>query len=192
MALMVLFGGCGGEPVRPPATLAPLPASSARPDFSGRWVLEGDRAAEADEALRGIARAVRKADPLGVATAPGELPVGGGAVPVEWETLLVAPRSLDIRHTDPVLRIATLGRTRELHTDLRGSAVSAGSGGRQEVSVAGWENAAVVVETTLEGATLIQRYRLEAGGTQLLVDCLYDLPRLQEPATVTLVYERAR
>jgi hypothetical protein len=193
ITLLALLAACGGEPVRPPAVLAALPASSARPDLSGRWVLERERAAQADGELRAIARAVRHADPLAVAAAPSEVPAASGVVPGAWETVFVAPRSLDVHHADPVLRITTLGRTRELHTDLRGTAVSAGTAARQEVSVAGWENAAVVVETALgEGATLIQRYRLEAGGAELHVDYLYDLPRLEEPVTLTLVYQRAR
>lgn len=37
---------------------------------------------------------------------------------------------------------------------------------------------------------MIQRYHLEQGGAGLLVDYLHDLARLEQPLTVTLVYDR--
>lgn len=191
--LALALAGCGGGEARRPPTLTPLPASAAHPDLSGRWTLSPERAADADQAMREIARALRRADPLLAPPEPGAPAQGpGGAVPPEAAALLVVPRTLDIHHQDPLLRITTLGHTREVYTDLRASAVSAEGAMRQQVSVAGWEDAAVIVETTLGGGSdVIQRYHLARGGAELHVDHLYDLARLEQPLTVTLVYDRA-
>lgn len=192
--LALALAGCGGGEARRPAALAPLPASTAHPDLSGRWTLSAERAADADEVMRDIVRALRRADPLLAPPEPGALPQSpGGAVPADVGALLVVPRALDIHHADPLLRITVLGRTREVHTDLRGGVVSAGGGARQQVSVAGWEDAAVVVETAIgAGSEVIQRYHLARDGAELHVDYLYDLARLEQPLTLTLVYDRAR
>jgi hypothetical protein len=70
----------------------------------------------------------------------------------EISALIAAAEKLDITHADPMLLIADENEQRQrLFTDFRGASVSASGGLRQRVAVAGWEGAALVVETTMIG-----------------------------------------
>ena len=185
----MLAACAGGTP--PPTTLATLPASQARPDLSGTWVLDPEAAEKPMARLADLTEALRRADPLAQPAAPGAVPTASGTLPEEFGPYLRPARTLQIDHADPLLRIRSLGQVRELYTDLRAAAVTAGGAAGQRVAVAGWENAAVVVETAFDGdARVVQRYHLRDGA--LHVDQLFDLPRLERPLVVTLTYRRER
>ncbi|SCZ58290.1 hypothetical protein [Thiohalomonas denitrificans] len=109
----------------------------------------------------------------------------------DLSALLKALNTLEIAHDDPFLSITDPdGHRRRLFTDFRGASISTSGGLQQQVTVAGWEDDVLVVETTPDsGPRLIQRYRLDAGTTQLVILSEVVIPQLTAPLQVRYVYE---
>jgi hypothetical protein len=107
--------------------------------------------------------------------------------------LIASAEKLVITHEDPMLLIADEnGQRQRLFTDFRGASVSASGGLQQRVAVAGWEGAALVVETTTNnGSKLVQNYQIDTKTGQLRVSTAAQLPELQA-VSYRLVYDRAK
>ena len=112
-----------------------------------------------------------------------------GALP----ELTTAAERLEISHEDPLLLIADENdQRRQIFTDFRGASVSISDSVQQRVAIAGWEGAALVVETTIKGGTrLIQRYQIDAGTGQLMISAAARLSEIQ-PVSYRLVYDRMK
>lgn len=116
-----------------------------------------------------------------------------GLSPGEFSSLVDAAETLEISHQEPILEITGPdGRRRRIFTDFRGASVSTSGGLEQQVTVAGWEDGVLVVETTRgSGPRLIQRYRLDADTGQLVIASAIASSRLPEPLEIRHVYEPA-
>ena len=81
---------------------------------------------------------------------------------------------------------------RQIFTDFRGASVSVSGGAQQRVTVAGWEDGTLVVETTMDGGTrLTQRYQIDTETGQLLISSAARLAERQ-PVSIRLVYDRVK
>lgn len=169
---------------------APRPS---HPDFSGVWILNAKASDDPLEKLKEAMQASRQARDGGSGGMAGRggMGRGGGAGRggmssgrqggggmkgdgrlsiVEWLALLSPAQQLHISHQDPMLLIANENDQRQrLFTDLRGASVSASGGLQQRVSIAGWEGAVLVVETTVRDKMILQSYQMDRGTRQLVV-----------------------
>lgn len=123
--------------------------------------------------------------------------MGGAEAPAgQARTVPGMPRTisegLTIIHREPAIRITTDGgREERLFTDYRGTSVSA-KGASQVVTTAGWEKAALVVESHLRGGMkVLRRYRLDPGGDELEVSLELAGPWWPEPVIIPLTYRRS-
>ncbi len=186
----------------------------AKPDFSGSWSLDTKASDDPQEKMKEIAQAMRQnsGGGRGMRGGSGGQGRGGGMgggrrgsgasggaggrgemASGDLFALAAVSRTLDITHEDPTLLIADENdRRQRLFTDFRGASVSASGGLQQRVTVAGWEGAVLVVETTLNnGSKLIQRYQANAERSQLTISSAVHLPGMQ-PALFRLVYDRVK
>lgn len=190
-------------------SLAFATSAQARTDFSGHWALNTElsdspqeKAKEAMQAAkqgkdggRGMGGAAGKGGGMGgVRKGRGaqEGIAGHSETPSrEMFALLVTSEKLDISHQEPLLLIADENdQQQRIYTDFRGASVSASGGLQQRTSIAGWEGAALVVETTMiGGATLIQTYQVDVKTGQLMISVAASLQEKQALA-YRLVYDR--
>lgn len=189
-------------------------ASHVKEDFSGSWLLDSDASDDPQEQMRDAMKSMMRAGGGGRGMgggSPGQGRGGGmgggqrgrGAAggmdsrgqrtQVEISALAAASPSLVITHEDPMLLIVSEGnRNQRLYTDFRGASVSANGGLDQRVTVAGWEGAVLVVETTTNGGLrLVQRYQLDAATGRLVVASAIHVPEVK-PVSFRLVYSRSK
>lgn len=196
----------------PPLALAA--AAQSRPDFSGLWALNAQASDDPLEKLKTAMQTMQPAKGSGRGMGGGsggqgrgggmgggrhgrgstEGIAGRGEMP-SWEmsALIAATGSLDITHADPMLLIVDENQQRQrLFTDFRGASVSASGGLRQRVAVAGWEGAALVVESTMShGLKLVQHYQIDADTGQLVISAVAH-PSETRPVPFRLVYDRLK
>lgn len=184
---------------------APVPAerpSHARPDFSGHWKLDAKASDDPLEKAREATQAARQASGGGRGMGRGggmggkrqgrgaSAGMDGGGLPSGELAALLAPLAeLHITQQDPMLLIADENdRHQRLYTDFRGASVSASGGLRQRVSIAGWEGGTLVVESTMLGGKLTQRYQIDETG-QLVIASVAQVSGAR-PVSYRLVYGR--
>jgi len=193
------------------AHAAPLPAGHARPDFSGDWQLNTQASDDPRAKLREAMQAARQAT-------GGERGMGGGmgrggggkgrggmggmggaggmggkrGASGEFSGQLAVAQKLHISHEDPALLIVDENeRPQRLYTDFRGGSVSAAGGLEQQVSVAGWEGDALVVETAMLGRKTVQQYAIDRTNAQLVVTTQAEISNMPRVA-YRLVYDRVK
>ena len=200
-----------------PMTLGAAPQS--RPDFSGQWVLNAKASDDPQEKIREAMKTLQQAKGGGPGMGGGGRGggMGGGGMgggmsggrqgrgspdamggrgekpSGELSALMVTAEKLDISHEDPMLLITDEnGQRQRLFTDFRGASVSASGGLQQRVSIAGWENAALVVESTMPGGSRrVQNYQIDASTGQLMIITAVSLPEKQA-VSYQLVYDRVK
>lgn len=179
--------------------------SQTRPDFSGDWILNADASDDLLEKAKEAMQASRQARGGGSGGmgrgggmggghqgrgGMGGMSGGGGLSSSELSALLAPAQELHITHHDPMLLIADENEQRQrIFTDFRGSSVSANGGLQQRVSVAGWEGASLVVETTMLGKKMTQNYHVDGGTGQLVVTTQAQVSEAP-PVSYRLVYDR--
>lgn len=193
------------------AHATPLPAGHARPDFSGDWQLNTQASDDPRAKLREAMQAARQAT-------GGERGMGGGmgrggggkgrggmggmggaggmggkrGASGEFSGQLAVAQKLHISHEDPALLIVDENeRPQRLYTDFRGGSVSAAGGLEQQVSVAGWEGDALVVETAMLGRKTVQQYAIDRTNAQLVVTTQAEISNMPRVA-YRLVYDRVK
>ncbi len=209
---LALAAGAGPSPasstVAAPVTLGTVPQS--RPDFSGQWVLNTKASDNPQEKIREAMKALQQARGGGRGMGGGgrgggmgggrqrrgspDAMGGRGEIPSgELSALMATAEKLDINHADPMLLITgENGQRQRLFTDFRGASVSASGGLQQRVSIAGWENAALVVESTMPGGSRqVQNYQIDASTGQLMIITAVSLPEKQA-LSYRLVYDRVK
>lgn len=120
---------------------------------------------------------------------------GGGqkSLPQELYTFLNTSQILELKHEEPLLTIIVKdGKRQRVYTDFRGASVSASGGMHQKVITAGWEGDVLVVETTTDSTSYIQRYRLVSGDNRLWVSTTILTSSLSIPVKFNRVYELAK
>jgi hypothetical protein len=179
-----------------------------RPDFSGDWQLNAKASDDPRAKLREAMQASRQAAGGGRGMGGGMGRGGGGkgrgdmggaggaggmgGSSAELSGQLAAAQRLHISHEDPALLIVDENeRPQRLYTDFRGGSVSAGGGLEQRVSVAGWEGAALVVETAMLGRKTIQQYAFDKANEQLVVTTQAEGPSMPR-VSYRLVYDRVK
>ncbi len=188
------------------------PDSSARPNFTGDWILNikvsDDPLEKAREAIR-ASRQSRGGGSSGMIGRGGGK--GGGMVrggmgsrgqghqgmygsgtlsSGELPALFVPAHELHIKHKEPLLQITNENDQRErIFTDFRGGSISTNGGMQQRVSVAGWEGAVLVVETTMLEKKLTQSYQINEETGQLVISSSA-LVSATQPVSYRLVYDR--
>ena len=186
----------------------------SRPDFSGHWAFNAKASDDPQEKLEEAMKAMQQArgGGRGMGSGSGGHGRGGGKngdrqghgasggmggrsemTPGKMPELTATPERLDITHEDPMLLIADENnQRRQIFTDFRGASVSVSSSAQQRVTVAGWEDGTLVVETTMDGGTrLIQRYQIDTETGQLLISAAARLAERQ-PVSIRLVYDRIK
>lgn len=190
-------------------------AAQSRPDFSGQWVLNAKASDDPQEKIREAMKTLQQAKGggrgMGGGGRGGGMGGGGmgggrqgrgspdamggrGEMPSgELSALMVTAEKLDISHEDPMLLITDeSGQRQRLFTDFRGTSVSASGGLQQRVSIAGWEDAALVVESTMPGGSRrVQNYQIDASTGQLMIITTASLPEKQA-VSYRLVYDRVK
>lgn len=183
-------------------------APQSRPDFSGHWVLNTKAS---DDPMEKAKEAMKQAKAGGRGMGGGQGRGGGmggmggrrqgrgspegmggrGMLPSEMSALIASAGKLDITHEDPMLLVSDENdRRQRVFTDFRGASVSASGGMQQRVAVAGWEGAALVVETTMsDGSKLVQNYQIDANTGQLTISTSANRPEMP-PVSYRLVYDR--
>ncbi|MDD3449148.1 MAG: hypothetical protein PHF72_08990 [Gammaproteobacteria bacterium] len=187
------------------------------PNLSGTWILDEASSDDPGEMLERFRERMDKPGKsrgrMGAASGAGGGPAGGmrgGARagrsrshgrdsmpdPQVFETLnelVSAAGVLELAHKEPELMLSTdRGHSQRLYTDNRGSTISLSGGIHQVVTVAGWENGDLVVETTRDGIPrVVQRFRLIAGAGQLAVITELTPPGSSGPVTIQYIYTRA-
>ncbi len=118
---------------------------------------------------------------------------GGGSLSSgELSALLALAQELHISHQDPMLLIADENDQRQrVFTDFRGASISASGGLQQRMSVAGWEDEALVVETTMLGKKMTQNYQIDSGTGRLVISTVAQVSEAQ-PVSYHLVYDRLK
>ena len=190
------------------------PGSPSRPDFSGLWFLNAKASDDPSDKAQAARQAIKQAKGSGhgMGGGSGGRGRGGGMggghqgrgssggmggrseMPSrEISALIATAEKLDIAHEDPMLLVIDENDQRQrLFTDFRGASVSASGGAQQRGAVAGWEGAALVVETSLNnGSKLIHTYQIDASTGQLIVSAAVDLPDMQA-VSYRLVYDRLK
>lgn len=192
------------------APLAFAVSAQARTDFSGHWTLNTELSdspqEKAKEAMQALKQGKNGGRGMGGAAGGKGGGMGGGrkgrgaqegmaghseTPSREMFALLVTSQKLDISHQEPLLLIADENdQQQRIYTDFRGASVSASGGVQQRTSIAGWEGAALVVETTMSGGSrLIQTYQIDVKTGRLLIGVAASLPEKQALA-YRLVYDR--
>lgn len=185
-----------------------------RPDFSGSWSLDTRASDDPQEKIKEAMKAMKPAGGGGrgmqggsggqgrgggmgggrqARGSSGGMDERGGMRSGDLSVLTAAPGTLNVSHEDPMLLFVDENDQRQrIFTDFRGASVSGSGSMQQRVTVAGWEGAVLVVETTMNsGARLIQRYQIEPETGQLRIASAIHLPGMQ-PVTFQLVYDRSR
>jgi hypothetical protein len=209
--------GCAGPSLVSAADTTPPTLAAERPsrtDFSGHWIFNAKASDDPQEKAREAMKAMQqeKGGGRGMGGGSGRQGRGGGKgggqqgrgsadgmggrgeMPSrELSALMIPSEKLDITHEDPMLLISDENDQRQrLFTDLRGASVSASGGLQQRVSFAGWEGAALVVETTMIGGSrLVQNYQIDATTGQLMIVAAANLPDKQA-VSYRLVYDRQK
>jgi hypothetical protein len=185
--------------------------SPPRPDFSGNWILNAKASDDPREKAKEAVQASRQARGGGRGMGGGSGGMGrgggmggggqgrggaggmgGGLSSGELSALLAPAQELHITHEDPMLLIADENDQRQrLVTDFRGASVSASGGLQQRIATAGWEGAALVVETTTLGKRLVQSYHIDDRTGQLVISSVAQVSEVQS-VSYRLVYDRLK
>lgn len=179
---------------------APIPDSTPgsndttghRPDFSGTWTLNPQRSDDAKDLIASTQspRAASMTRPGGAPPRPrGGTRRGPGSGDANLGILLADV--LTIVQQGDLLRIEfTEGQSRTIYTDGRGTSVSAIADSSHVLTIASWEDAALVVETnSSEGPRLVRRYRLATGGQQLEISTRFGWKSGAELSVINQVYD---
>lgn len=183
------------------------------PNFSGHWVLNAKASDDPRAKLKDAIGDMKGPGGQGQARGGGGGGRGGGgggmkggrgqgsadAMPprrgfrLEDIAFPGTSKTLDIAHTDPVMVVTYEdGRAQRIYTDFRGASISASGSLQQQVTTAGWERGALIVETTANnGQRLVQSYRVQADARQLAVETEILIPQLAEPVRIRQLYDPA-
>ncbi|MEN8179559.1 MAG: hypothetical protein ABFS39_13210 [Pseudomonadota bacterium] len=118
---------------------------------------------------------------------------GGESMSQGLRALLNGPETMELTHEEPMLLIVTDdGKRQRVFTDMRGASVSAMGGMDQNVTIAGWEQDVLVIETTTSlHPRLIQEFKLDADTHRLLVRTIVQPLWLAEKIIINRLYEAA-
>ncbi|WP_303904900.1 hypothetical protein [Thiohalomonas denitrificans] len=182
----------------------------AKPDFSGLWVLNVEASDDLQEKMAAFKGSMGRGQAMGGGSGgprrgggmgggqghgqSGSRMRGKSFSAGELSAMLKALDTLEIAHDDPFLSITDPdGHRRLLFTDFRGASISTSGGMQQQVTVAGWEDDVLVVETTPDsGPRLIQRYRRDGDTGQLVIVAAMVIPQLTAPLRIRYLYEPAK
>jgi len=114
---------------------------------------------------------------------------GFKALPQELHALLIAPKSMGIKHEEPLLTIITQAGQEQIYTDFRSSSVSSTSNKSQKVTIAGWEDNILFVEHTLSSGRFIQQVSINPNSGQLQIETLILTPHLPKQLKFTRFYD---
>lgn len=189
----------------------------ARPDLSGSWRLNREMSDDPRKKIQEAMQRVRSAN-RGKGAGRGGMGRGGqrgggmGGRPSgartggrdrgrperestfqELKALLNGSETLELTHKEPMLLIVTDGGKRQrVFTDMRGGSVSAMGSMDQSVTIAGWEQDILIIETTNDPhPRLVQEFKLDANTHRLLVSTVVRLPWSSETVSINRVYEAA-
>lgn len=99
---------------------------------------------------------------------------GGRSLPQDLLALIKPPESLELLHEEPLLKVITKDSEEKIYTDFRPANVSSSQGMNQKITIAGWENNVLVIESTLNTGRIIQQYQLnpESGNLSITTHVL--------------------
>jgi len=114
---------------------------------------------------------------------------GQSRLPQSLRALLKSSETLMIKHIEPLLQITTSNTQEDIYTDFRSTHVSSHKGPNQKITIAGWEDNILIVESTLNSGRVIQQFNLKAAPKQLWINTEILTPHLPKPVKFNRVYE---
>jgi len=112
-----------------------------------------------------------------------------GFLPQSFQALLKSSETLNLKHKEPLLTIITPHSQEEVYTDFRSTNVSSNKDPNQTITIAGWEDNILIVESTISAGRFIQKFNLKTAAQQLWVNTEILTPHLQKPIKFNRVYE---
>ncbi len=110
-------------------------------------------------------------------------------LPPSFQALLNSLETLTIKHKDPLLIITSLDGQESIYTDFRSTQVSSNEDPNQKITIAGWEDNNLIVESTLSSGRFIQQFNLDDSTGKLSVMTEILSPQLPKPVKFNRVYD---
>jgi len=112
-----------------------------------------------------------------------------GHLPQSLLAFLKSSETLSIQHEEPLLILASPDDQEHIYTDFRSTHVSSNKNPNQKITIAGWENNILIIESTLNTGRIIQHFDLKAASKQLWINTEILTPYLPKPVKFNRVYE---
>jgi len=110
-------------------------------------------------------------------------------LPQSLHALLKSSETLTIKHIEPLLLITTPNGQEDIYTDFRSTHVSSHKDPNQKITIAGWEDNILIVESTLNSGRVIQQFNLKPASKQLWINTEILTPHLPKSVKFNRVYE---
>jgi len=115
---------------------------------------------------------------------------GRNSLPPSIQYFLNSSEKLTIKHEEPLLVIDTTEGQEEVYTDFRSPKISSNKDPDQRISIAGWEDNILFIESTLSAGRVIQQFNLKTSSDQLWVKTAVLTPHLAKSVRFNRVYAR--
>jgi len=115
---------------------------------------------------------------------------GRNSLPPSLQFFLNASEKLTLKHVEPFLIIDTAEGQEKVYTDFRSSTISTNNDPDQRITIAGWEDNILFLESTLSAGRVIQQFNLKTASDQLWVKTAILTPHLPKSVRFNRVYDR--
>jgi len=115
---------------------------------------------------------------------------GRNFLPPSMQFFLNSSEKLTLKHEEPLLIINTTEGQEKVYTDFRSPKISTNKDPNQRVSIAGWEDNILFLESTLSAGRVIQQFNLKTSSDQLWVKTAILTPHLPKSVRFNRVYDR--
>jgi len=115
---------------------------------------------------------------------------GRNYLPPSMQFFLNASEKMTLKHEEPLLIIDTAEGQEKVYTDFRSPKISTNKDPNQRVSIAGWEDNILFLESTLSAGRVIQQFNLKTSSDQLWVKTAILTPHLPKSVRFNRVYDR--
>lgn len=115
---------------------------------------------------------------------------GRNSLPPSIQFFLNTSEKLTIKHQEPLLILDTAEGQEKVYTDFRSPKISSNKDPDQRISIAGWEDNILFIESTLSAGRVIQQVNLKTSSDQLWVKTAVLTPHLPKSIRFNSVYDR--
>jgi len=115
---------------------------------------------------------------------------GRNSLPPSIQFFLNTSEELTIKHQEPLLILDTSEGQEKVYTDFRSPKISSNKDPDQRISIAGWEDNILFIESTLSAGRVIQQVNLKTSSDQLWIKTAVLTPHLPKSIRFNRVYDR--